>query len=80
MLDRVSTFTSALASAFLDPGGPAPCAERPRARHAIMLDYAGRRRRAAQKGLDGPYWKALHPAALERARDLRRAGGFHPLP
>lgn len=54
--------------------------ERPRARHALMLSYAGKRRRAAQKGLDGPYWKAVHPAAVQRARDLRADIGFGRLP
>ena len=80
MLDRVTPFVAPVMNAAGPPADLPRPVDCPRARHALMLDYAGRRRRAAQRGLDGPYWKAMHPAALDRARDLRRATGFGRLP
>jgi hypothetical protein len=55
--------------------------DHPRARHALMLSYASsRRRHAAEDWQDEGYWKAGHPQALARARALRAAAGFTPLP
>jgi hypothetical protein len=47
--------------------------------HALMLAYAGQRRRAAAEG-DAAYWKAAQVCALEKARGLRAGAGFARLP
>ncbi len=57
-----------------------------RSAHAHMLDVAAARRlraleRAnAHRTEDAEYWKAVAPAALAKARALREARSFAPLP
>ena len=62
------------------PGDPARCAQSLRAMHALMLAYAGQRRRAAAEPADAVYWKAAEACALDKARLLRAREGFARLP
>jgi hypothetical protein len=62
------------------PGDPAQCAQSLRAMHALMLAYAGQRRRAAAEPGDAVYWKAAEACALDKARALRERDGFPRLP
>jgi hypothetical protein len=62
------------------PGDPARCAQSLRAMHALMLAYAGQRRRAAADSYDSAYWKAAEAHALDKARVLRSQGAFARLP
>ena len=61
------------------PGDPSQCVQSLRAMHALMLAYAGQRRRAADEG-DAAYWKAAEACALDKARGLRAREGFGRLP
>jgi len=56
------------------------CVRSLRAMHALMLAYAGQRRRAAVETADAAYWKASEACALEKARNLRAQAGFGRLP
>jgi len=57
-----------------------------RGAHAHLLEVAAARRlRAAQRQIvqrfeDADYWKTVAPAALAKARNLRKAPGFAALP
>ena len=62
------------------PGDPTRCVQNLRAMHALMLAYAGQRRRAAAGPDDSAYWKAAEACALEKARGLRVREGFGRLP
>ena len=62
------------------PGDPTPLVETLRALHALMLDYAAQRRRAAADPEVADYWKAAENQALDRARELRRRAGFTVIP
>lgn len=63
-----------------------PVHETARSAHAHMLDVAAARRLRAQERSnahrleDAEYWKAVAPAALAKARALREARSFAPLP
>lgn len=59
---------------------PARYAQSLRAMHALMLAYAGQRRRAALEPCNAAYWKAAEACALDRARALRAQLGFGRLP
>jgi hypothetical protein len=48
--------------------------------HALMLAYAGQRRRAAAEPGDSAYWKAAEAHALDKARGFRAQEGFIRLP
>ena len=61
-------------------GGSARCVQSLRAMHALMLAYAGQRRRAAADPGDSAYWKAAERHALDKAQGLRAQDGFVPLP
>jgi hypothetical protein len=66
------------------PDYPVPATAR--SAHAHMLEVAAARRlraveRAdADRAEDADYWKAVAPAALAKARALREARSFAPLP
>ena len=62
------------------PGDPARCAQTLRAMHAVMLAYAGQRRRAASQPYDSAYWKAAESHALDKARTIRSQPAFARLP
>jgi len=62
------------------PGDPARAAQSLRALHALMLAYAGQRRRAAAEPADAVYWKAAEACALDKARALRARDEFALLP
>lgn len=57
-----------------------------RSAHAHMLEVAAARRlralerASAHRTEDAEYWKAVAPAALAKARALREARSFAPLP
>ena len=63
-----------------------PVQPTPRSVHAHMLEVAAARRLravercAACRPEDADYWKAVAPAALAKARALREARSFAPLP
>jgi len=63
-----------------------PVADTARSNHAHLLDVAAARRlraterQQARRQEDADYWKAVAPAALAKARALREACSFAPLP
>jgi ABC-type amino acid transport system permease subunit len=56
------------------------CVQSLRAMHALMLAYAGQRRRAALNPVDAHYWKAAGSHALGKAEAIRVGGRFPRLP
>jgi hypothetical protein len=62
------------------PGDPARCAQSLRTMHALMLAYAGQRRRAAAEPTDAAYWKAAFSHPLDKARAYRLQPTFQRLP
>lgn len=75
----VALFGARPAPAVVDFAPASNRAPSARAAHAEMLANAAARRRRAQ-GEDAAYWRAVAPQALARARQLRAAGAFAPLP
>ena len=62
------------------PGDTDACVRSLRAMHALMLAYAGQRRRAAAEPAVAAYWKAAEACTLEKARNIRAQAGFGRLP
>lgn len=56
------------------------CVQSLRAMHALMLAYAGQRRRAALNPVDAHYWKAAGSHAVGKAEAIRVGGSFPRLP
>lgn len=77
-----TAFLGARSSAPVLPGDAVAdrCVESLRATHALMLAYAGQRRRAAADPSNSAYWKAAEACALDKAKSLRVREGFARLP